>query len=112
MLRCDAKSLALFVAIQRKIAASDAPLFHLRNARSWANHFSAQRPEDVWLAEWVACLDAVLNDPEKLPGLYALMLSEEQHAIDMRSSSPFPGVLDTKERTRVLKEFERQWKGG
>lgn len=37
------------------------------------------------------------------------MLSEEQHAIDMRSSSPFPGVLTTKERTEALRDFERKW---
>lgn len=110
MLRCDAKSLALFRAIQRKIAASGDPLAHVRKARDWAARFSGQRPEDIWLAEWVVRLDAVLRVPKKLPKLYALMLSEEQHAIDMRSSSPFPGVLTTKERTEVLRAFEREWR--
>jgi hypothetical protein len=36
-----------------------------------------------------------------------MMLSHEQHAIDMRSSSPFAGVLTAKERTEVLLTFQR-----
>jgi len=106
MMRQDAKSLALFRAIHAKLLTADDPAPYLRRARDWAARFSKERPEDIWLAEWVHRLDAALQTPEGLDALYALMLSEDQHAIDMRSSSPFPGVLTVKERTRVLREFE------
>ncbi len=112
MLRHDAKSLALFRAIQEKIAADPDRLTKLRAARNWALRFSRERPEDIWLAEWVLRLDAVLQaggNDESLLDLYALMLSDDQHAIDMRSSSPFAGVLTTRERTETLLTFERHW---
>lgn len=111
MLRHDAKSLALYRAIQQKLQA-DGPSEHLQRAKAWAIRFSTERPEDVWLVEWVSRLDAVLTHPEELPGLYELMLSREQHAIDMRSSSPFPAVLTQKERTQTLLAFEKDWETG
>lgn len=108
LMRQDAKSLALFEAIAAKLQSTD-PLPYLQRARDWAAHFSRQRPEDIWLAEWVVWLDAVLAQPESLKGMLAFMTSERQHAIDMRSSSPFPGVLTTRERTKVLQTFDREW---
>jgi len=81
-------------------------------SRKSDTRFSKERPEDIWLGEWVHRLDAALQTPEGLDALYDLMLSEDQHAIDMRSSSPFPGVLTVKERTRVLREFEERWDDG
>ncbi len=109
MQRQDAKSLALFRAIEAKISESDDPRIYLRRAREWAAHFSAERPEDIWLAEWVARLDAALISEESLGNLYTLMLSGDQHAIEMRASSPFPGVLTQKERTAALRAFETEW---
>ncbi|GEM_PF-2408682 len=112
MLRHDAKSLALFQAIQAKLAADPQRRDKLKAARDWARRFSLERPEDIWLAEWVDRLDAVLqaDEPtEALGNLYALMLSTDQHAIDMRSSSPFAGVLTVQERTHALLVFERGW---
>ncbi|AEK57833.1 hypothetical protein [Acidithiobacillus caldus] len=111
MFRHDAKSLVLYRAIHRKITAGD-PLPYLRAARDWAARFSAERPEDIWLAEWVGRLDRAIASEAEREDLYRLMLSSAQHAIDMRSSSPFPMVLTSKERTMVLKEFERQWEAG
>ncbi|MDD3759746.1 MAG: hypothetical protein PHO57_02830 [Acidithiobacillus sp.] len=119
LMRQDAKSLALFEAIAEKLKQTD-PLPYLQRARDWAAHFSGQRPEDIWLAEWVVWLDAVLAqlavpdlaapEPESFAGMLAFMTSTSQHAIDMRSSSPFPGVLTTAERTNVLLTFDREWK--
>jgi hypothetical protein len=111
MQRQDAKSLALFRAIYRKITAGD-PVPYLRAARDWAAHFSEERPEDIWLEEWVERLTRSLDSQRDLESLFALMLSTSQHAIDMRSSSPFPGVLTTKERTAVLLRFDQEWREG
>ncbi len=107
--RHDAKSLALFRAIAQKLQSNDS-LTYLQTARDWAARFSQERPEDIWLAEWVVWLDAVLAQPESLNGMLTFMTSTSQHAIDMRSSSPFSGVLTIKERTAVLLEFEKTWR--
>lgn len=111
MLRQDAKSLALFRAIHQKMVDTD-PVPFLQTARDWAAHFAQQRPEDVWLSEWVARIDMALTSSASMDALYDLMLSASQHAIDMRSSSPFANVLTTKERTAVLRNFEREWSEG
>ena len=112
MMRQDAKSLALFRAIHAKLLMADDQSPYLRVALTWAAKFSKERPEDIWLAEWVNLLGAALQTYAGLDALHTLMLSNDQHAIDMRSSSPFPGVLTVKERTRVLREFEEQWHDG
>ena len=61
------------------------------------------------LGERVAEPDAPLISEESLGSLYSLMLSSDQHAIDMRASSPFPGVLTQKERNAALRAFETGW---
>ncbi|WP_298208926.1 hypothetical protein [Ferrimicrobium sp.] len=109
MRRPDAKSLALARAVQRKIANADDPRIYIRQAQEWALKFSRQRPEDIWLAEWVERLSLALASDDGLADLYTLMLSPEQHGIDMRSSSPFAGVLTQSERTAVLRAFESEW---
>jgi hypothetical protein len=112
LMRQDAKSLDLGRAIYRKLHASvDSPAL-LREARDWAVRFSQQRPEDIWLVEWVKRLNSALSSETGRNDLYDLLLSPEQHAIDMRSSSPFSHVLTTKERTTVLLAFEAQWRKG
>jgi hypothetical protein len=112
LMRQDAKSLDLGRAIYRKLHASvDSPAL-LREARDWAVRFSQQRPEDIWLVEWVKRLNSAISSETGRNDLYDLLLSPEQHAIDMRSSSPFSHVLTTKERTTVLLAFEAQWRKG
>ncbi|MHB1707537.1 MAG: hypothetical protein ACYCSH_16080 [Acidithiobacillus sp.] len=110
--RQDAKSLALFQAIQAKLVASGSSHAYLMSARDWARRFFDERPDDVLLGEWIAVLDAAMASPEGLERLYELMLSTDQHAIDLRSSSPFPGVLSQQERTAVLRAFEESWGRG
>lgn len=111
MFRHEAKSLALFRAIREKMERQ-GPEGFLRAALEWAQHFAAQRPEDIWLAEWVRILDDALHSPEALARMYVLMTSTDEHAIDMRQSSPFPMVLTTAERTRVLLDFQEAWARG
>lgn len=53
LMRQDAKSLDLGRAIYHKLHASADCHDLLKEARDWAVRFSQQRPEDIWLAEWV-----------------------------------------------------------
>ena len=109
MMRHDAKSLALFRAIQTKLATAEDPHSYLRRSLDWARHFSLERPEDKWLAGWIPLLEDALQSDEGMQRLFSVMLLEDDYGITMRSSSPFPGVLTVKERTQVLRDFERGW---
>lgn len=111
MQRQDAKSLALFRAIQAKLSGvvAEQRRRYLFEVKQWAGEAHKKHPNDIYLAEWVERISKALADDESLHGLYEFMLSPEQHAIDMRSSSPFAGILTTKERTEVLLEFQRNW---
>lgn len=109
MQRQDAKSLALFQAIQSKLSRSEEWRRYLIEAKEWAEEVYKERPNDIYLAEWTERIDDALTSVEGLDRLYGFMLSTEQHAIDMRSSSPFAGISTTKERTDVLVEFQRKW---
>ena len=109
MQRQDAKSLALFQAVHAKISQSPDLRFYLHDARQWAALVFAERRYDIYLNEWVEMLDDALVSDKGLAALYGLMLSPEQHAIDMRSSSPFAGVLTPAERTNVLVAFQQKW---
>ncbi len=109
MMRQDAKSLALFRAIHAKLQAMEDPRPALERALVWARHFYGERPEDRWLGEWIGFLEAALESETGMQALYQTMLREDEYGITMRSSSPFPGVLTVRERTQVLKSFEREW---
>ena len=111
--RQDAKSLALFRAIQAKLSSSDISdrSAYLAEAKQWAEESYQEQPNCVYLLEWADRIADALSSEGGLAGLYEFMLSPEQHAIDMRSSSPFPGVLTTKERTEALLAFQREWVG-
>ena len=105
--RQDAKSLALFEAIQAKLTQAPDWRVYLQDARDWAGMVFNERRNDIYLGEWVKLLDDALASGQGLSNLCAMMLSHEQHVIDMRSSSPFAGVLTAKERTEVLLTFQR-----
>lgn len=109
LMRHDAKSLALFVAIQKKLANAPDRQARLQSALDWAVRFAKERTEDAWLAAWVEVLERAMESPEGLEDLYRLMLDTGEYAITMRSSSPFAGVLTTRERTEVLLAFQRDW---
>ena len=80
-------------------------------ALAWARHFSAQRPDDIWLARWIRLLEGALDGGDAdLERPYAVMLDPSERGIDMRQSSPWAGVLTVQERTAALLDFEKRWK--
>lgn len=107
--RCEAMSLAITQGIFHKVSTSDHPDIHIRSALEWAERFSARRPEDIWLAEWVTILRAALCSEQGLAYMYDVMLSQTEHGIDMRQSSPWSGVLSTRERTQIILDFAAAW---
>lgn len=107
--RCEAMSLAITQGIFKKVSTSDHPDIYIRAALGWAERFSAQRPEDIWLAEWVIILRGALCSDQGLAYMYDIMLSQTEHGIDMRQSSPWSGVLSTRERTQIILDFAAAW---
>ena len=110
--RFEARSLALTRAAHDKIVASECPREYVRTALVWAERFSKERPEDIWLAEWVGILTEAMASDEGMKAMYDMMIAETEHGIDMRQSSPWAGVLSTRERTQVLSYFADQWERG
>lgn len=109
MLRHEAKSLHLNRAIQKKLLESGEVDRYISEALAWAERFSAERQEDIWLSEWITVLRAAQHSRNGLSAMYAMMSGESEHHIDMRQSSPWAGVLSVRERARVLSEFAEQW---
>ena len=108
--RFEARSLALTRAAHKKISESAQPCEYICQALAWAERFSKERPEDIWLAEWVSILREAMASDDGMTAMYDMMIAETEHGIDMRQSSPWAGVLSTHERTQVLSHFADEWK--
>ena len=107
--RFEARSLALTLAAYKKIRESAQPREYVCQALTWAERFSKERPEDIWLAEWVGILRGAMTSDDGITAMYDMMIAETEHGIDMRQSSPWAGVLSTHERTQVLSHFAEEW---
>lgn len=107
--RPDAKSLALYRAIRHKLETSQDPARLYQAALDWVRKFKSSMPEVPYLAEWEQRLQAAAHSEEARQALLAWMTSPDDHAITMRSCSPFSQVLTTKERTEVLVRFALEY---
>lgn len=107
--RPDAKSLALYQAIRHKLETSQDPVRFYQAALDWVQKFKSSMPEVPYLAEWERRLQAAVHSEEARQALLAWMTSPDDHAIAMRSCSPFSQVLTTRERTEVLVRFAREY---
>ena len=95
----DERSLAFDRLVAEKIASDPGVLDHARaNLERWLLTCSPRlRPT---LLEWQELLNA---QPERLRDT---LLSTDEHAIQLRQSSPFAGVLTPSDRARILREFQ------
>ena len=109
MNRSDAKSLALYQAIRQKLESSPDPDLLIQNALNWVQKFAPSMPEVPYLNEWKQRLQAAIQSEDARRDLLNWMTSTDEHAITMRSCSPFSQVLTTKERTDVLVRFAREY---
>jgi hypothetical protein len=94
----DARSLAMHVAIARKIERAPELLdIPRRNLERW----SARSPDSPppWLREW----RQILRRP--WPEIAALISELSENAARLRQSSPFAGVLTPAERRRIYEAF-------
>lgn len=93
----EARSLALHVAIARKIDR-DPTLLELpkRNLARWR---ARRDSPPAWIGEW----QALLRRP--WPEIAALITELSERAARLRQSSPFPGVLTQAERERIYEAF-------
>lgn len=94
----DARSLAMHCKIARKIDANRALLeVPKRNLKRWRKIKSGPLP--AYLDEWQQILD------KTWPEVAAFITSFSDEAVRLRQSSPFAGVLTSKERKQVYDAF-------
>jgi len=107
--RSDAKSLALYQAIRQKLESSPDPVSLIQDALTWVRKFAPSMPEVPYLNEWEQRLQSAIQSEGARRDLFDWMTFTDDHAITMRSCSPFSRVLTTKERTDVLLRFAREY---
>lgn len=107
--RAEAKSLALYQAIRKKLDSLTPEQQHqaLEQARSWTHHMRLSMPEVPYLEEWEERLQKSIDSKTYRKEMFEWMLSTDDHTVTMRSCSPFSHILTTKERTAVLMDFSR-----
>lgn len=94
----DARSLAMHCVIAKKIEGNRSLLdIAQQNLANWDKKNVGSRPRH--LQEW----EVILSKP--WPEIAQLITSMDDEATRLRSSSPFAGVLDSKERNRIYAAF-------
>lgn len=98
--RQQLRSVALHLAVGVHLLAN--PETVLEKARDNVSRMRAENPDAVasWFSDWERLLDGPLDE------LLDIFVSFDEHAIDLRSVSPFAGVLTPAERWQVYKAFE------
>lgn len=94
----DERSLAFDRLIASKLRANPALIDRAKsNLSRWMQ--AADASAHPILRQWQTLLDG----PMEL--LLATLESPEEHATQLRQSSPFCGILSREERTRIIQEF-------
>lgn len=61
--------------------------------------------ENPWVGRWRMILQ---RGPD---AAVAVLVSRQPEAVEMRQNTPFAGVIDSRERAKVLAAFRRHWYG-
>jgi len=105
MTREAERSLWLNRAVAVQIASD--PERALAIARENLDRLEAiQTVANPWLNRWRRVMHAGVD------AIVGVLNSRHPEAIELRQNSPFAGVLDYRERERVLEAFRRHWKQG
>lgn len=73
------------------------------NITRWRGAHRADGMTQAWLSEWDRLLDAGVDEVSEVLG------SRTPRAVELRSNSPFAGVLSEDERLALLQSFQRHW---
>ena len=101
MTREDRRSLALHRAIADHLTAHPTKTLH--QAR---RNLALMRDRNPQVADLFTGWEDILSRP--VEAIVAAMLDPGQRARDLRKVTPFAGVLEPQERTRVYREFARR----
>lgn len=102
MTRVDHRSLAYHRAIAAHLVAT--PSLLIAQAKENLDRWTKARPAaKALLTRWYQWLRLPVQD------LTRLMLDPALDCRDMRQVSPFAGVLSASERSRILKQFQREY---
>lgn len=101
MTREDRRSLALHRAIADRLTAHPTKTLH----RAIQN-LALMRDRNPQAADLLGEWDDILTRP--VEAIVAAMLDPSQRARGLRKVTPFAGVLEPQERTRVYREFARR----
>ncbi len=95
----DERSLAFHSLIAEKLRVAPVLVGHAQeNIIRWQRDCSERaRPT---LLEWQALLEGPLDD------LLSVLTSPDERATRLRQSSPFAGLLSSKERMTIIREFQ------
>lgn len=94
----DARSLAMHCKIAQKISREPELLqVAIQNLARWSEKSAGEEPR--YLLEWKRVLDRPWIE------IAGLITSTSDEATRLRSSSPFAGVLDSKERKQIYEAF-------
>lgn len=94
------RSIALHAAVAERIRRDPEIVLRARaRVREWLRDGSVAR---VYAEAWAALLERPLDE------LLRALTSRGEHFDDLRQVSPFAGVLDAKERWRILKRIESE----
>lgn len=97
--RSDRRSLALHVAVLRRLRENpELWEIPLRNLDRW----KGQDGEEPMYQVWRHILTTRTHDE-----ISKLLVSRSDHAIHLRSSSPFVGIIDQDERNRIFERYRR-----
>jgi excisionase family DNA binding protein len=102
ILRQQLRSLWLHRAVAGRVAGDTDDVLAI--ARTNLERARALHPRSgPWIDAWVAILD----DPEQV---MERLTATDAEAAELRQNSPFAGVLDDAERTRILAAFAGWWR--
>lgn len=95
-------STRFFEAIAEKLERNPALLsIPLENINRWLanNHTAPHR-----LEQWREIILRARNSPEAFSDLLRLLRNQDEESVHLKSFDPFPGILTSQERQRIILE--------
>jgi len=89
------------IIAERLISNPESVIAHAKaNIKRWSLQYAADQ-YPVWMQQWQKLLSS-----EQVDTLVKILTSNQAEDIQLRSSSPFAGILSAKERWRVIQKIQ------